>query len=121
MWAMQKYKATFFLKEPKGDRETPINLFFYWKRTYIKISTGMKAHPKQWNFDKQRVKRGTAYEVIVNKRLDKLANRAAAIFMELVEARTPPTPELLRERLQEQEEAVSAPEPVIAASLSMSV
>jgi site-specific recombinase XerD len=77
----------------------------------------MKVHPSQWNFEKQRLKRGATYEAIINKRLDKLALRVATIFMDLVEARTPPTIELLRERLKEKEEAVSAPAPVEVRSL----
>lgn len=93
-----KHRATFFLKEPTATRETPINAHLYVNRKRFKIATGLLVHPTHWDFKRQRAKRGTVLQTIINDRLDEIDLAIATIYEELRRARIPITPEAIRER-----------------------
>jgi len=107
-----KHRATFFLKEPTAARETPINAHLYVNRKRFKIATGLLIHPKHWDFDRQRVKRGSILQTVINDRLDEIDVAIAVIYEELRRARIEITPEAIRERYLVKHGMVKAPEEV---------
>ena len=106
-----KYRPTFFLKEPKGDRETPINCHVYAQRKRFKIATGHCAHPRQWNDKKQRLKATALYASIINPYLDAIAVDIATLLVELQRTGAPFDPAILRGRL---DKLRMPPEPKVA-------
>lgn len=109
-----KYQATFFLKEPKADRETPINVFFHFAGGRVKLGTGQKVHPKHWNPEKQRAKRGTMYETLINRKLDEIALQLATIYMELENSGRQPTPYQVAARFKAKRPATGKPIDLLA-------
>lgn len=93
-----KYRATFFLKEPTAAKETPINAHFYFAGKRFKMATGMMVHPKHWDANRQRARKGTAYQTIINDRLDEMELQIASIYEQLRREHVPITPQSLRER-----------------------
>ena len=93
-----KYRPTFFLKEPNGDRETPINCHVYAHRMRFKIATGHCAHPRQWNPKQQRMKASSIYAGIINPYLDAIAVDVAMILVELQRTGAQFDPALVRSR-----------------------
>lgn len=95
-----QHRVTFFLKEPRASRETPINAFLHFGGTRLKLSTGLRVHPKHWSPSKQRVRRGALLELPINERLDHLAFTLTSIFLDLRNNRITPTPDSIRIRFQ---------------------
>jgi integrase len=63
--------VSFLLKEPKGDRPTPIFAFLSFDGQRAKVYTGLKILPTQWNIDDQRAKlRGYPANGALNDTLD---------------------------------------------------
>ncbi len=102
--------VTYFLRDTKADKETPINAFFHFDGHQVKLSTGTKIHPKNWNPTKQRAKRGTMYETAINDRLDRIAVVLADIYTRLRNNGIAPTPELVKEQFW----AIDRPAPASA-------
>ncbi|MCX6246341.1 MAG: site-specific integrase [Bacteroidetes bacterium] len=48
--------VTFILKDPQAKNETPIYLVYWYKDTRIKLSTGEKIDPDNWNPEKHRAR-----------------------------------------------------------------
>lgn len=75
----------YFLKEPKADKDTPINLM-YWVKSEnkrFKMSTGLSIHPDDWDFTSRlpkkkrgqegvKLRRITANLVALNNRLEEI-------------------------------------------------
>ena len=47
-------KASFNLRKPKSDKPTNIYLVCRIDKKQVKLSTGVKVYPDQWNTKKQR-------------------------------------------------------------------
>src|SRR5688500_445880 len=105
-----KYRAIFNLKAPSAERETPINaLFIFGAGRRVKLGTGLKIHPKNWNPDRQRAKRGVIYELLINRQLDAIALALATIYMDLLNAGVSPTPADMRSRFRALNVTAGAP------------
>ncbi len=48
--------SVFILKKPKAEEKTLVYLLYTTHGVRVKVSTGRKIHPDQWNFETQRVK-----------------------------------------------------------------
>ena len=64
-------KASFNLRKPKSDRPTNIYLVCRINKKQVKLSTGVRVYPDQWNTKKQ--------EAYVSPRLTELDNINNAI------------------------------------------
>ncbi len=75
--------VNYYLKDSQSNRETLIYLFFSFDSFRVKISTGQKVHPDNWNSEKGRVritrKQLSANEI--NSYLDHLAEVAKGIYL----------------------------------------
>lgn len=71
--------VNFYLKEPEAKTETLIYLVYYCESFRLKISTGEKILPKNWNSEQQRVKKSYPGYSDFNDFLDKLAEEAKRI------------------------------------------
>lgn len=89
-------KATFFLKEPKSENETLIYAYFHFNNQQLKLSTGKKIHPKYWDSEKQKVKRGAMNEHDINQRLIFFQNSLNSIYNKLLNDGISPTKELIK-------------------------
>lgn len=74
--------ATFVLKDPKGKEPTLIYMFVNYNRQRMKLTTGRKVKPSEWNFEKQRMKKNDGSDHFeVNKILDDLEMKARKIIL----------------------------------------
>ena len=103
-------QATFILKEPqttlkdaKSKVPTLIYLLYHFNSTKLKYSTSQKIHPANWNFEKQRAKEHRSFpeHAHFNFLLDKLETTVNNAFRKLVIDGIKPTPELLRQAIDE--------------------
>jgi integrase len=96
-------EAKFVLKEPKSEQPTLVYMFLRFNGQTLKFSTGQKIHPSFWNDEKQRAKETRkfyGYEEF-NSLLKNLANEVQTCFRKFLNDGVEPTPEKLREYLQE--------------------
>jgi integrase len=91
-------KLTFCLRDAKASGETPIHCYVHFQPYQLKIATGCKIHPKNWNQERRRAKRGTTGEATVNSTLAKMEADIAGIFAALTATGVKPTPEIVKER-----------------------
>lgn len=78
----QQTMATFVLKDPKGKEPTLIYMFVNYNRQRMKLTTGRKVKPSEWNFEKQRMKKKDGSDHFeVNKILDDLEMKARKIIL----------------------------------------
>jgi hypothetical protein len=108
-----KYRATFFLKEPKALKETPINAHFYYHGKRFKIATAMMVEPKHWDFKHQRAKKGTRFQTIINDRLDEMELSIGTIYEQPRREGIEITPTALRDRLIAITNKAAAETPVV--------
>ncbi len=64
--------VNFYLKEPNADKDTPIMVMLSVDGNRFKMYTGLKTHPKQWDADKQRVRKNNSGSVELNGRLSSI-------------------------------------------------
>jgi integrase len=79
--------VNFYLKDPKAEKATPINLVFsYGAKAQLKYATGTKVEPANWSFDKQHIreKRGVADAVQRNAFLKKIDAAITSIYHRLL-------------------------------------
>ena len=69
-------KASFNLRKPKSDKPTNIYLVCRIDKKQVKLSTGVKVYPDQWNTKKQ--------EAYLSSRLTELDNINNAINSKLI-------------------------------------
>jgi len=64
--------VTFILKDPQAEGKTPVYLVFYYNQIRIKISTGERLHPHNWNKNtlKARETKDFAEGANINKTLE---------------------------------------------------
>lgn len=92
----------FLLKEPKGKKETPLNLYLYYgAKKPIKYATGIKINPAYWNANKHelRDKRDVEFSAEINKKIETLAQAAKRVYINLSAEGEFITPERFREEL----------------------
>ncbi len=89
-------KVTFFLKEPKSEKETLIYAFFHFNNQQLKLSIGKKILPKYWDGEKQKAKRGIMSEQDINQRLVFFQNKLNSIYNKMLSDGTLPTKEQIK-------------------------
>ena len=96
-------QVTFVLKEPNSKKTTLIYLIFRFNNCKLKYSTSLKIDPKLWNSEKQRVKEHKTFQehIEFNFLLDKLKESVNNIYRNLLVNDITPTPEILREKLNQ--------------------
>jgi site-specific recombinase XerD len=96
-------QATFVLKEPNSKEETLVYMLFRFQKNILKYSTGQKIHPKYWNPAEQKVRETRQFSGYAefNALLKKLDGRVSEEYRRLVNDGKAPTPELLRDSLNE--------------------
>lgn len=96
-------QATFVLKEPNSKKETLIYLLYRFNGAKLKYSTAQKINPKNWNFEKQRVKELRSFREFetINFLLGELESNVNNTYRTLLLEGNTPTPELLRIRLHQ--------------------
>jgi len=95
--------ATFILKEPSSNEPTLIYLLYRFNGQKLKFSTGQKIHPKFWNEEKQRAKETRQFPGYTefNGLLNNLDHKVNNAYRKLLNDGISPTPEKLREILNE--------------------
>lgn len=95
--------AKFILKEPNSKTDTLIYLMFTFNNQRLKYSFNEKINPKFWNSGKQRAKETRSFVEYpeFNARLDKVEAAINNAYRKLVNDDIIPTPQLLRESLNE--------------------
>lgn len=85
-----KSSVSYFLREPKGKTETPINIFQRFNNETVKVSTGLKVLPSHWDISRQRVRNVVAAteKDLVNDFLANVETRAKRLFVELQTSQT---------------------------------
>ena len=85
-------------REPNKNEETLIYMLFNYHNKRLKLSTGRKIHPKQWNNDPkvQRARKTLPYNTELNAILDKQAALIKACFYRLAVNNILPNNELLK-------------------------
>jgi len=74
--------VTFQLKHPEGKEETPILLVVWIDQKKIRLSTGKKIHPKNWNPETHLARQTQEYEThqATNDRLKDIKKKALACY-----------------------------------------
>ncbi len=80
-------KVNFYLDKPTSKTETQIYLFFSYSGKRLRIYTGQKVKPKNWDKRKQRAKGiGNVFHVELNLLLDDLENTIKASYVKFIRA-----------------------------------
>ncbi len=77
-------KVNFYLKESNAKTDTLIYLFFSYEGNRLKYSTGEVVNPKNWNSERQRVKKGAKGSFEINNLLDNLEAEIKQVYREAV-------------------------------------
>jgi integrase len=110
---MSTPNSNFKLKDREPGKSTPINLFVYFNKTYLKYSTGEKINQVFWNHDKQRtfskkelkenqIKFNSETIRVLEKiqfKLNEYSSSVKTYFEYFTFQKINPTPEILREKL----------------------
>ncbi|MEP7220319.1 MAG: site-specific integrase [Bacteroidota bacterium] len=91
-------KITFCLRDAKADRLVPIHCYVHFNYYQVKIATGQHVHPKLWNQDRRRVRKGAAEEALVNAALGAMESEIHRIFLTMKTNGETPTPALFKAR-----------------------
>ncbi|MCF0070240.1 site-specific integrase [Dyadobacter sp. CY261] len=94
--------VTFYLKDAKGTKETPINMYFsYGNLKPFKYATGERIAPANWNPEKQMIrdKKGVSDAMIRNETLDRMRKAIVTIYRRLIIDDLDVSDTLLRELL----------------------
>lgn len=95
-------EAKFILKEPNGNSNTLIYLFYNFDYKRLKYSTGEKINPKYWNPKKQRAKETKEFKEYpeLNTRLDNIEAAVKSGYRKLKNDKQPLTSLNLRIELE---------------------
>lgn len=95
--------VTFILKDPTAKEETPINMILWIDQKRIKISTGKKIHPKNWNPGTHKARQTERYKNFreTNERLEDIEEKALACYDKHMISNAAPNIPLLRLELEE--------------------
>lgn len=99
-------EAKFVLKEPNSKSSTLVYLIFRFDSQRLKYSTGEKIMPKYWNAKKQQANAQLSGYAEFNTRLKKIASLVEEGFRRLRNDGIQPTPERLKEALNEKLEII---------------
>lgn len=81
---MADINIKFNLKQPKGNRPTPIRASISWHGKRLIISTGESIHPKYWNISQQvRATKDYPQYSQINKRLSEIRAKISEIYHQL--------------------------------------
>lgn len=96
-------EARFVLKEPNSSSPTLVYMFLRFNGQKLKYSTGKKIDPKFWNEEKQLARESKAFpdHVDLNAYLKEVAATAEKYHSKLVTDGIQPTPEKIKEHLNE--------------------
>ena len=72
--------TNFYLKSPANKENTLIYLFFSFNGQRLKFSTGESINPKNWNFERQRVKKSVAGGNSINDLLNTIEAEINEIY-----------------------------------------
>ncbi len=94
--------VTFILKDPTLKEETPIYMVMWIDQKRIKISTGKKIHPKNWNPKEHRARQTEKYKnhKETNERLIDIEEKALACYDKYMVNNEILYPKRLREELE---------------------
>ncbi|MBI4929433.1 MAG: site-specific integrase [Bacteroidetes bacterium] len=95
-------KVNFYLKDKKAKTETLVYLFFSYNNERLKYSTGEKIHPKNWNFDNQRVKKSFSGSLEMNNLFDRIGEGVQKIHRVAITENHNLTNEYLKGKLDKQ-------------------
>lgn len=90
----------FHLKRPSAATETAIIAKCHAQGHPLKIPTGLSIEPKKWDAKKQRAKRGTMNEALVNRRLEAITTQLNAIVLDLQHDGIAPTQQTVADRVR---------------------
>jgi len=94
--------VNFYLKDKKAKTETLVYLFFSYNNERLKYSTGEKIHPKNWNFDNQRVKKSFSGSLEINNLFDRIGEAVQKIHRIAITENHNLNNEYLKEKLNKQ-------------------
>jgi integrase len=96
-------EATFVLKEPNSIEPTLVYMLYRFHSNKLKFSTGQKIHPKFWNATDQKARETRQFSGYAefNALLKKLDSKVSEEYRRLINDGKPPTPEVLRQSLNE--------------------
>ncbi|MFZ6664868.1 phage integrase SAM-like domain-containing protein [Peijinzhouia sedimentorum] len=95
-------KFTLYLREPKAEKESPIQLVIWHQNKQLKISTGKSIHPRFWNKAEQqaRLVKDFPQGKIFNQILDYIKESAKKCLIDIEkELQRPPTAKELKEEI----------------------
>jgi len=87
---------SFYLREPRAQKETPIIMKMVLGGKQLKYSTNERIHPGLWDFEKQRTKnvRRNLHNIEINAFLESLSNMAVTAYCDYQLAHRGRTPSL---------------------------
>ena len=91
---------TYILKNAKSKNPTLIFLAYYFNSRRMKLSTGEKIHPRDWNKKSKRPRVSAPSSAALTAYLDRLAAKVKEIHLELRVDLTPITPTLLKNAIE---------------------
>lgn len=94
-------RTNFNLRTHQSKKPVPIVLRLRWAGYDIKYSTHLATAPKNWDLDRQRVRKTNLEPLhgLINKALDTLQRQAQKVYLEMVANGIEPLPNELREGL----------------------
>lgn len=89
-----------YLKNKNSSQKTSVLVCISYNSNFCKIYSGIKVHPKNWNFKKQILKSQASRSAEINRILSSLINVAEKTYLSLIEEGVYITNELLKERFK---------------------
>ncbi len=96
--------AKFNLRNPSSNQNTPIVLVFRYEGNRIKLSTGEKIHPDDWNDNKQNVRKSFIGSVEINANLERKKELINRLYRESKLKGIAPTIDYLRQAYNKADE-----------------
>ncbi len=91
-------KISFFLARPNDPNPSVVQAYMRVGGGQLKIGTGIRVRPKQWNKKAQRVKGSATGAAPINDRLERITVDLTTIVLEMQTEGIEPTPERVRSR-----------------------
>ncbi|MBD2722205.1 site-specific integrase [Hymenobacter armeniacus] len=109
---------TFFLKEPRQDRPTPLIARLAFQGQKVKVYVGLKVEPRKWIQAAQQFQtRGNNQAGRLNDMLAAMRTRLENYYLDAIAAGTLPTAEQLRQAIEPELTPAEAPAPPLAAEV----
>lgn len=89
-------KITFCLREANGNKETAITAFVHWENRQVKVSTGLRVHPKNWNQKRRRTRNTAPGGAMIDLALQKMEAAVSVLSATMVATGERMTPERVR-------------------------